>query len=478
MNIQLHSRKKWAHVLLCTVQFMSLVDTSIVQVAIPSIQQSIDLPPQLSHWVLTGYAVMCGGFMLLGGRMGDLWGRRRMLSLGMALFTLASIWAGLASNGSYLILARGFQGIGAAIMIPSVLSLIAILFPEGNERNRALGVLGTISAVGFTSGLIAGGFLTDTLGWRFIFFINVPIGVLILLLVPRLLPESIKVQQPLDVPGAITGTGSLLAILLALTTADIYGWYSIITFGLIVLFASLFILFLVIEKNAPYPIVPFHIFNERSFSGAIIASFLFGSIMGSSIYVTNLYMQNILGYPPSITAMAFLPQEFLTMICAVFIGKWAVKLGIYKILAGGMLSFGFGLLILATVNLEGGYLTSILPGTLFIGLGAAMVLVSGSIAATTNIQTEYQGAASGLWNTGPQIGTSFGIATLMAVASTRARSLQDLNHSVSMDDPAVWVSGFQAAFLVGIVFAGIGFCSAFIFNKQRKTAATSAMGIR
>src|SRR5690625_1125876 len=462
MIIQSNSRKRFALILLCAVQFMSLVDTSIVQMAIPSIQQSINLQPQLSHWVLTGYAVTCGGFMLLGGRMGDLWGRRQMLSLGMALFTLASIWAGLTNYGSPLILARGFQGIGAAIMIPSVLSLITIIFSEGYERTRALGLLGTISAVGFTSGLIAGGFLTDTIGWRFIFFINVPIGILILFLAPRLLPESIKVHQPLDVPGAITGTGSLIAILFALTTGDLYGWYSIITFGLILLSLFLFIMFLVIEKNVRYPMVPFHIFTQRSFTGAIIASFIFGSIMGSSIYITNLYMQNILGYRPSIAAIAFLPQEFMTMVCAIFIGRWATKSRIYKILAGGMISFVLGLLFLANINPEGGYFTTILPGTLLIGLGAAMVLVSGSIVATTKIQTEYQGVASGLWNTGPQIGTSFGIATLMAVASARTRSLQDQSHSALMDDPSIWVSGFQAAFVIGIIFAGIGLCTAFI----------------
>src|SRR5690606_14462477 len=170
-----------------------------------------------SHWLLTGYAVMCGGFMLLGGKLGDLWGQRRLLSLGMALFTLASIWAGLAGSAVHLIMARGCQGIGAALMIPTVLALISTMFIEGHERNRALGLLGTVSAVGFTSGLIIGGFLTDIVGWRFIFFINVPIGGLILIFVPRLLLESVKVRQPLDIPGAITGTGSLLAILIALT---------------------------------------------------------------------------------------------------------------------------------------------------------------------------------------------------------------------------------------------------------------------
>ena len=466
---QSNSRKKWALILLCSVQFMSLVDTSIVQVAIPSIQQSINLPPRLSHWVLTGYAVMCGGFMLLGGRMGDIWGRRRMLTLGMALFTLASIWAGLAGYGSQLILARGFQGIGAAIMIPSVLSLFTIIFSEGHERNRALGLLGTISAVGFTSGLIVGGFLTDTMGWRSIFFINVPIGILILFLAPRLLPESVKVHQPLDVPGAITSTGSLIAILFALTTGDLYGWYSLITIGLTILSILLLIMFVVIEINVQYPMVPFHIFTQRPFSGAIIASFIFGSIMGSSIYITNLYMQNVLGYRPSIAAIAYLPQEFMTMVTAFFVGRWAVKFGTYKILVGGMSSFGLGLMFLANINPDVGYFTSILPGTLLIGLGAAMVLVSGSIIVTTQIQTEYQGVASGLWNTGPQIGTAFGIATLMAVASTRASSLQDQSHSVSMDNYSIWVSGFQAAFVVGIIFAGIGLCAAFIFNRYRKT---------
>lgn len=464
---QTFSRKKRALLLLGFVQFISLADASIVQVAIPSIQQSLNLSPHLTYWILTGYAVMCGGFMLLGGRMGDLWGRRRMLAAGTALFALASIGAAAAGNGALLVLARGFQGIGAALMIPSVLALITMMFPEGQERNRALGLLGMISAAGFTSGLIAGGFLTDLLGWRSIFFVHVPMGAALLFLIPRLLPESAKVRQPLDIPGAIAGTGSLLALLLALTTGDLYGWKSSLPFGLTGLSVLLFIIFLFIEKNAQYPMVPLHLFSQRTFAGAVVASVIFGAIMGASLYMANLYMQYILGYRPAVAALAFLPQELTTMICAWWIGKWAAKLGLHSVLSAGMIAFGLGLWCLSGIQPENGYLLSLLPGFLLIGLGAALVLVSGSIAAMTNIRTADQGIASGLWNTGPHIGTSFGIAALTVMAGTRARALQEQQGALFMED-AAWVSGFQTAFAAGIVFAGIGLCAAWLFKTKRK----------
>lgn len=276
----LKSSKKWALILLCSIQLMGLLDTSIVQVALPSIQQNIDLTGQQMQWVFTVYAMMCGSFMLLGGRMGDLWGRRRMLMYGVALFTISSAIAGLASSGTVLVFARALQGIGAAIMIPSVLSLISLIYAEGHERNRVLGLLGTVSAVGFTSGLILGGILTDTLGWRFIFFVNIPIGMIILALSPRLLPESKRVRQPLDILGSVTATAGLFVFLYALAIAGERSWFSIQAIGFVLLSVLLFIVFMAIERHVRFPLVPFEIFSQRSFVGALAASLVFGSIMG------------------------------------------------------------------------------------------------------------------------------------------------------------------------------------------------------
>ncbi|GIP34012.1 MFS transporter [Paenibacillus sp. J2TS4] len=463
-------------ILLCTVQFMSLLDTSIVQVALPSIQQSFALPNQQLQWVVTAYAVMCGGFLLLGGRLGDLWGRRRMLMCGMVVFTIASALAGLAPGGMILILARALQGVGAAIMLPSVLSLISLIFAEGHERNRALGLLGTISAVGFTSGLILGGLLTATLGWRFIFYVNIPIGLIILVLSPKLLPESTKVKQPLDVLGAITVTGAFVAFLYALTIAGSQGWHSLLTTGLILLSILLFLFFLIIERHTKYPLMSFSIFSQGSFIGAITASLLFGAIMGSSVYLINLYLQNILGYRPLMAAFSFLPQELLTMVAAGFVSRLVSKSGVQLILSAGMISFGLGLWLLTFITPTMGYLYAVLPGTLFIGLGAALVLVSGSIAATAGIHPEQQGLASGLWNTGPQIGTALGIAIVSAVTNldTNPVQVQVQGSSVSMAESALGVSGFQSAFATAMIFAGIGLCSALLCNRKNKDQSDTA----
>lgn len=467
MPSKLKLSQKPVLILLCAVQLISLLDTSIVHVALPSIQQSIDLSTHQLHWVITAYAIMCGGFMLLGGRLGDLWGYRRMLIYGMTLFTSASILAGFAFGGNVLIFARALQGLGAAIMIPSILSLITITYPEGRERNRALGYLGTVSAIGFTSGLILGGLLSDTLGWRFIFFVNIPIGMIVLVLSPRLLPESIRVRQPMDILGAIMATSAFIVFLYALSLAGHHGWLSVPMMGFILLGIVLFVLFIVIERRTKFPLVPFSIFSQRPFVGSVIASLVFGAIMGSSVFLVNLYLKNVLGYRPFIAAIALLPQEVLTMVAAFFVARFVSKIGTRWVLSAGMVSFGIGLFILTLISPSSGYVHAVLPGTLFIGLGAAMVLVSGSIAATAGIRSEQQGLASGLWNAGPQIGMSLGMTIMIAVANTRRQTLLDQVETTSLSEAFVWTSGYQYALASAIIFAGLGLCSALYLNHKQ-----------
>lgn len=452
--------------LLCTVQFMSLLDTSIVQVALPSIQQDLGMPASQLQWIGTSYAVCCGGFLLLGGRLGDLLGRRRMLIFGMTIFTLASALAGLALDGMILILSRALQGIGAAFMLPAVISLISLIYAEGEGRNRALGLLGTVAAIGFTSGLILGGLLTDTLGWRFIFFVNIPIGLIILISSPRILPESIKVRQPVDFLGAITITGALVVFLYALSISSNEGSQSMHIFVLYCVATLLLILFILIERFSPFPLVPFRIFSERAFVGAITASLVFGAVMGSSIYMLNLYLQNVFGYRPLSAGMAFLPQELLTMISASFMARLVSKLGLRMVLSLGMLSFAVGLFLLSMITAASNYMLEVLPGTLFIGLGAAMVLVSGSIAATAGIQSDQQGLASGLWNTGPQLGTALGIAVVLAIASFNASEIEPQ----SAESPGT-IMGYGFAFKAALVFTAVGLCSSLLLIRSSKPSS-------
>ncbi len=313
---------------LCAAQLTILLDTSIVHVALPAIQADIHIPTHQLQWVAAAYALTFGGFLLLGGRMGDLFGRRRMLMAGMALFTAASAAGGLASGIGLLIAARALQGLGAAMIAPAVLSLVAMVFPEGEERNRALGVLGTVSAAGFTVGLILGGILTAALGWRWVFYVNIPIGILVIALAPRLLPESERLRQPVDVPGSVVGTAGITLLVYACTTAGTSGLFSIQTWIDFLLALFLLVTFLFIESRIGNPLIPLEIFRNRTFAGALMAGGVFGSVMGPTIFMLTLYLQNVLGFGPLATGFAFLPQEIMVLVAANLIGRYVSRVGV------------------------------------------------------------------------------------------------------------------------------------------------------
>ena len=447
-----------------TAQLMILLDTSIVHVALPSIREEFGLPPHRLQWTATAYALTFGGFLLLGGRLGDLFGRRRILTAGMALFAAASALGGFAPDGDVLIAARAAQGLGAALAAPAVLALLAAHYPEGKARHRALGILGTVSSLGFTLGLVLGGMLTTALGWRWVFFMNVPAGVALAFLAPRVLRESGRLRQPLDVPGAITATAGLALLVYACSSAGAdSGAETVLALGALIFSFILLLAFLVIETRQVSPLVPLALFRNRTLAGTLAVGGAFGAIMGTSIFLLTLYLQEVLGFDPLKTGFAFLPQECVVLLASPIAGRAVGRFGAKAVLAGGMGFFGAGMLTLSGLSAQGDYWGTVVPGLLLVGLGVSCVIVAGAAAVTAAVDPERHGLASGLWNTAPQIGTAVGLAALVALARLQADGGLDPAHAAATVgavavDPAgaIPLAGFRAAFLAAAGIAAAG----------------------
>ena len=465
-------------------QLMILLDTSIVHVALPSIREEFGLPPHRLQWTVTAYALAFGGFLLPGGRLGDLFGRRRMLTAGMALFAAASALGGFAPDGAVLIAARAAQGLGAALAAPAVLALLAAHYPEGKARHRALGILGTVSSLGFTLGLVLGGVLTSALGWRWVFFVNVPVGAALAFLAPSVLRESGGLRQPLNVPGAVTATAGLALLVYACSSAGAgAGAETVWTWSALALSIALLFAFLMIEARRASPLVPLALFRSRTFAGTLAAGGAFGAIMGTSIFLLTLYLQEMLGFDPLKTGFAFLPQEGVVLLASPLAGRAVGRFGPKAVLAGGMVFFGAGMLTLSRLSAQGDYWSTAVPGLLFVGLGVSCVIVAGAAAVTAAVDPERHGLASGLWNTAPQIGTAIGLAALVALARLQTDGGLDPAHAAAAvvtaaESPAggaadaIPLAGFRAAFLAaaGIAAAGLAVVLAGMKTKAARAS--------
>jgi len=462
MTTQRH-RRTAALALLCAAQTMILTDTSIVNVALPAIESDMGASTMELQWVVTAYTLLFGGFMLLGGRAGDLWGMRNLLIVGMSVFTLASILGGLATTTGTLIAARALQGLGAALTAPSIISLVSVLYPEDRERNKALSIVGAVNAVGFSLGLILGGVLTDSLGWQAVFYVNVPIGVAFLALAPVLLPRNERLRQPLDVPGAITATAGLSLFVLALSLAERYGLYSPPVLGLLAAAALVLAAFVRIEGRSAHPLVPLRFFRNRTAAGANLATAVFGAIIAPMFFFLTLYLQNALGLGSLLTGFAFLPHSLVVLFAAGATEKLVRRYGAKSVLIGGMLSFGAGFALLTGIGPEGGYWTAVLPGTLLVGLGVATIIVAAVIAATSGAAPQEQGLASGVWNTAIPVGSAIGMASLTLVAQMR---VSDLAGS-GVDAALAEVEGFRAAFFGSFAFLALGFAAVALLMKRQ-----------
>src|SRR5436309_13264882 len=418
------ARRKWyALALLLGVQFMVVLDIAIVNVALPSIQIDLGFSQANLQWVISAYALMFGGFLLLGGRMADLLGRRRIFLIGIVLFTLASFLAGMAWSEPSLIAARSLQGLGAAIISPAALSILSTTFSEGRERNIALGVWGAVGGFGAAAGVLLGGILTDALSWEWIFFVNVPVGTAAFALTPLLLTESRDARvRRFDLPGAVLVTGGLSSLVYAITQAGQDGWLAGKTLSFFAVSLVLLVGFVVWEMRHPEPLMRFGILRTKTISGANAAGFIMGTALFAMFLMLTLYMQQVLGYSAMKTGVAYLAVAGTAIFTSGIAAQLVTRIGVKPVLVTGMVTLTAGLVYFTQVSVGGSYLGDLLPGFLLIAVGIGFAFVPISIAALAGVQPAEAGLASGLINTSQQIGGALGIAALSTIATSRTSS--------------------------------------------------------
>ena len=459
--------KNLALVLLAMTQFVIVIDASIVNVALPSIGAHLHFARADLSWVVNAYVLTFGGFLLLGGRMADLLGRRRMFMLGLVVFSLASFAGGIAQSEGWLIAARAVQGLGAAIVSPAALSIITVTFAEGAERNRALGIWGAVAGAGGAAGVLLGGILTSGLSWRWVLFVNVPIGLIAALLAPRTLRESRAEDgtTTFDLPGAVTVTAGLSLLVYAVVDTVNSGWGSTATLLRLGGAALLLIAFLVIERSSRHPLMPFSIFRLRTLRGANIVGLLIGMSLFSMFFFISLYLQNVMHYSPIKTGISYLPLAVGIIISAGAAAQLVTRLGFKPPLIAGMLLIAGGLLWFSQVPATGGsYAADVLGPSLLAAVGLGFSFVPVTIAAVTGTKPHEAGLASGLINTSQQVGGALGLAILATIANSRTQSLFHAGvHSTSI----ALTKGFDRAFLVGAGFAIVGAILAAVLISSR-----------
>ncbi len=459
------AQRKWlALALLCTVQFMVVLDIAIVNVALPSIQTDLGFSQENLQWVISAYALLFGGFLLLGGRAADLLGRRRIFLIGIVVFTAASLLSGLAWSEGALIGARAVQGLGAAIISPAALSILMTTFAQGKERNTALGAWGAVGAFGAVAGVLLGGVLTDLLSWQWIFFVNVPVGLAALAITPLLISESRDANaRSFDFPGAVLVTSGLVVLVYAITQANDYGWGSAATIGLFAASVALIAGFLGWEARAKDPLMPFSIFRLRTLVGANVAALILGTAMFGMFLMLTLYMQQVLGYSPMRTGVAYLAVAGTAIVWSALAAQLVTRIGVKPVLVVGMTALTAGLVYFTQVSVGGSYLGDLLPGFLLISVGIGFSFVPISIAALAGVKDAEAGLASGLFNTSQQIGGALGIAALSSIAtSTTSDEVQSgtvLNLALT--------DGFQEAFIAGAGVALVGILVALFVVSRR-----------
>jgi EmrB/QacA subfamily drug resistance transporter len=464
-------RRRWlALALLCVVQFMVVLDIAIVNVALPSIQVDLGFSQEDLQWVISAYALVFGGFLLLGGRAADMLGRRRLFLGGIVVFTVASLFAGLAWSEPSLIGARAFQGLGAAIITPAALSILSTTFAEGRERNIALGAWGAVGGFGAVAGVLLGGVLTDALSWEWIFFVNVPVGVVGFTLAPLLLQESRDAHvKRFDLPGAVLVTGGLSSLVYAITQAGQKGWLSVETMGVFAGSLVLLSAFAAWELRHPEPLMRFGILRTRTVSGANVAGFIMGTALFSMFLMLTLYMQQVLGYSAMKTGLAYLAVAGTAIVWSGVAGQLVTRIGVKPVLVIGMSALTAGLLWFTQVSVNGRYVLDLLPGFLVLGVGIGFSFVPISISALAGVTASEAGLASGLINTSQQIGGALGIAALSTIATS---STED---SVSSGTalPVALVDGFHSAFLVGAIVAAVGILASLTLIRRDELAVAT-----
>jgi EmrB/QacA subfamily drug resistance transporter len=465
--------KNMALLLLAMTQFVVVIDASIVNIALPSIGTALHFSENDLSWVVNAYTLTFGGFLLLGGRLADLMGRRRMFMAGLVLFSAASLLGGLAQSEAWLIGARAVQGLGAAIVSPAALSIITTTFAEGEERNRALGVWGAVAGAGGAAGVLLGGILTSGLSWRWVLFVNVPIGLTSAFLAPRILNEShAEVEtRDFDIPGAITVTAGLSLLVYALVEAVNVGWGSTQTIGLIAGSFVLLAIFVAIERRRRSPLMPFSIFRLRTLRGADVVALLIGMSLFSMFFFVSLYMQQVLGFSALKAGLSYLPLAIAIILSAGAASALVTRFGFKPVLLTGLLFVAGGLLWFSQVSPNGSFLADVLGPSLLAAVGLGLSFVPVTIAAVTGTRPHEAGLASGLVNTAQQVGGALGLAILATVANTRTK---DLLQAGGHSHAEALTSGFERAFMVGAGFALLGAVLTMVLISTRDSREHSA----
>jgi EmrB/QacA subfamily drug resistance transporter len=452
--------------------FMTVLDVAIVNVAIPSIQKDLNIREETVQWVITAYAITFGGFLLLGGRMADLLGRRRIFVGGLILFTLASLVCGLANSAGVLITARAVQGIGAAIISPAALSIVTTTFTEGAERNKALGIWGALGGSGAAAGVLFGGILTKYLGWEWIFFVNVPVGALVFSLTWPIVPESRAElgHRQFDAAGAITVTSGLALLVYAISKAPDVGWGSARTILLLLASVALLAAFTVWELRTKAPIMPFRIFRIRSLAAANVVGFLLGAVIFANFFVLTLYVQQVLGWSALKTGLTFLATAGTTVIWAGVSQALVTRYGPRPVLVTGMLVLAASLGWYTQIPVDGHYWPDLLPAYLTFALGLAFSFIPVSIAALSQVEPNEAGLASGLINTNQQIGGAIGVAVAATIFTSHAKALLKTGST-----PAeAFTAGYQRAFWALLAIAVAGAVAGWVLLRGRAEVPAKA----
>jgi EmrB/QacA subfamily drug resistance transporter len=473
-SIPTPTNRRRAFALLALAYFMTTVDLTIVNVSLPTIGRDLHFSDTSLQWVVTAYSLTFGGFLLLGGRAADLPGRRRILMLGLGLFTAASLGCALAASEPFLIAMRAAQGLGAAVMLPAALSIVMNMFREGSERNKALGIWGGLGAGGGTVGLITGGLITRYLGWQYIFYLNVPIGALALVLVPRIVPDSriVSKRRRFDVPGAITGTSGLVLLVDAISEAPQYGWGATRTIGLLAASAAMLVAFLTIESRTEDPLLPLSIFRLRALAGANVAGLLLGGSFFGFVFAGTLYMQEVLRYSALQTGAAWLAASITSVALAGVSQLLVTRIGPKIVMAIGMTLIAIGIGWATQVPVHGQFLANLAGPFVVAGAGTAFSFIPISVAALQGVGEGQSGLASGLLNTSTQFGAAIGTAVASSVAASGTKTLLRAGDSV----PTALTGGFHHTFWVLATIALIA--PPAVFALVRGPRATEAIAER
>jgi EmrB/QacA subfamily drug resistance transporter len=462
-------------VIVCLAQFMVVLDATIVNVALPSIQRGLHFSTADLQWVVNAYTLIFGGFLLLGGRAADLFGRRRLFILGVIVFAGASLLNGVATSSTMLIVGRGLQGLGGAMVSPAALSIITTTFAEGRDRTRALGVWSAIAGGGAAAGLLLGGILTDTLSWEWNFFVNVPVGAVALALALRFVPESHADNRPdsIDIAGAVSVTGGLVTLVYAIVKAQAYGWTSGRTLGLGAVAFALLAVFALVERRSKAPLVRLGIFRNRPLTVSNVSMLLVVSGMFAMFFFAGLYLQEQLGYSPLKAGLAFLPVT-AGIVAGAGVAQQGVRvLGVRLQSVIGISLAAIGLFLLSSLPAHGSYVSDLLPGLMAISIGMGMTFVPITLMATTGVGSDDAGLASGLLNTSQQVGGALGLAVLSTVATNHTTSiLSGLGHAPSAADrTAALVSGYTTGFTVGGILLASAAALLLVLLRRRDVAA-------